>query len=72
MFWVRSFSCFVVSLTVVSISTMESSMPEILSSISYILMVMLSSVTLDRFPRFSTSRFASIGNFFVSIFIFRS
>jgi hypothetical protein len=45
MFLVRSFLLFVFSLTVVSVSSMVSSMPEILSSISYILLVMPASVT---------------------------
>jgi hypothetical protein len=73
MLWIRSFLCLEISLTVVSISSTVLSTPEILSSISYILLVILTSVIPDLFPRFSISRFASICVFFiVSTSTFRS
>jgi len=43
MFWTSSFFCFTLSLTVESMISMESSAPEILSSISCILLVKLLS-----------------------------
>jgi hypothetical protein len=66
MFWVRSLFIFVFSLTAVSMFSMVSSGPEILSSNSCILL------TSDRFHRFSNSRVVSLCDFFiVSISIFR-
>uniref|UniRef100_A0A8C6MW56 Uncharacterized protein n=1 Tax=Mus spicilegus TaxID=10103 RepID=A0A8C6MW56_MUSSI len=53
--------------------SMESSAPEILSSISSILLLMLTSMVPDFFPRVSTSSVASLWVFFiVSTSLFRS
>jgi hypothetical protein len=45
--------------------SMESSAPEILSSISCILLLMLTSMVPDFFPRISTSRVVSLWIFFI-------
>ena len=64
---------FAFSLTVVSMISMVSSASEILSSISYILLLMLAYMTPDFFPRFSMSSVVSLCDFFiVSTSIFRS
>jgi hypothetical protein len=73
MFWVRIFLHFVFSLIVVPMFSMESSVPEIVSSISCILLLMLASTVPDFFPRVSISSAASLYVFFiVSTSLFRS
>ena len=64
---------FVFYLIVVPIFSMESSASVILSSMSCILVLMLASMVLDFFPRYSISGIASVWGFFiVSNSLFRS
>jgi hypothetical protein len=72
MFRVRIFLHFSFSFIVVSMFSMESFAPEILSSISCILLLMLTSMVPDFFPRVSIFRVVSLWVFFiVSTSIFR-
>ena len=65
MFPVRKILHSVFSLAAVLISSMVSSKSQILSSISYILLLLLASVTPDLLPRFSLSRVASLCGFYI-------
>jgi hypothetical protein len=68
MFWVRNFFHFSFSLIVVSIFCVVSSAPEIFSSISCILLVILASMAPDLFPRHFISRVAILCVFFIASF----
>ena len=64
---------FAFSFIVVLMFSMESSVPEILSFISFILLLMLASMAPDFFPRVSISSVVSLWVFFiVSTSLFRS
>jgi len=65
MFWVKIFLHFPFYLIFVPMFSMESSAPEILSSISCILLLMLPSMVPDFFPRVSISRVAPLWVFLI-------
>jgi hypothetical protein len=70
MFWVRRFLHFAFTLSVVSMFSMLPSTPDILSSISYILLVMLAFKTPNLFSRFSNSEVVSLVISLLSLFPF--
>jgi hypothetical protein len=70
MFWVRIFLHFAFSLSVRSMISMESSTPEILSSIFCILLVMFAFMAPDFFSKFFMSRVVSLRDVFFFFFTF--